>query len=76
MIKARSTGGTRLFGVVVGEHHPFLGDAVNVRSAIPDHAESVGAYVGLTDVVAPNDENIWLVCLGRCRHGNINGDNK
>ena len=47
-----------LLGVIVGEHHAFAGDAVDVRRAIAHHAERIGADVGLSDVVAHDDEDV------------------
>ena len=50
--------------VIVGEHHAFLGDAVDVRRLVAHHAERVGADVGLADVVAEDDEDVRLAADG------------
>jgi len=54
-----------------------LGDAVNVRRFVTHHALVVGADVPVTDVVAPDDEDVRLLGLGKrtCRRNNeSNGD--
>jgi hypothetical protein len=60
----RATGRAALFAVVVGEDHPLVGDAVNVRGTVSHHAHRIGADVGLADVVTPYDENVRLVLRG------------
>ena len=57
----RATGGAALLAVVVGELHALLGEAVDVRSAIPHQAVGVGADVRLADVVAPDDHDVGLL---------------
>ena len=47
-----------LLGVVVGEHHAFFGDAVDVRRAVTHQAERIGADIGLADIVAEDDEDV------------------
>ena len=54
----RPPGRAALLGVVVGEHHAFAGDAVDVRRAVAHQAERIGADVGLADVVAEDDEDV------------------
>ena len=57
----RAAGRAALLGVVVGEDHPFLGDAVDVRRAVAHHPHRVGADVRLADVVAPDDDDVGLL---------------
>ena len=52
-----------LLGVVVGEDHAFLGDAINVGGLKAHQAHRVGADVGLADVVAPDDYYVWFLGL-------------
>jgi hypothetical protein len=71
----RSTSGrTALFGIVVGEHHAFICDAVDIGRLESHQAARVGADVGLANVIAPDDDNVgfasrrgrgllWLLCL-------------
>src|SRR5215510_43195 len=56
----RAAGGTALLGVVVGENHTLVRDAVDVRGAVSHHALRVGADVRLADVVPPHDKYIRL----------------
>ena len=62
-----AAGRAALLGVVVGEHHAFPGDAVDVRRAVAHHADRVGADVGLADVVAEDDEDVRLARPSRRR---------
>ena len=47
-----------LLGIVVGEHHAFLGDAVDVGRAVAHEAQRIGADVGEADIVAEDDEDV------------------
>ena len=49
-----------LLGVAVGKDHSFIGDPVDIGRPVAHHAFRIGADVGLSDVVAPDDENIRL----------------
>ena len=51
---------TRL-GVIVGEHHAFLGHLVEVRRPPGHHAAMVGADVPHADVVAHDEEDVRLL---------------
>jgi hypothetical protein len=57
----RSSGRAGLLTVVIGEHHPIPGDAVDVGRAVAHETERVGADVRLPDVVAPDHEDVRLV---------------
>src|SRR5262245_23624077 len=57
-------GGAALFAVRVCEHHALARHAVDVRRPVSHDAERVGADVGLTDVVAPNHNDVRLARLG------------
>ena len=56
--EGRAARRAALLGVVVGEHHAFAGDAVDVRRAVAHQAERIGADVGLADIVAEDDEDV------------------
>src|SRR5262245_23841672 len=63
----RATGRTALLAVPIGEVRTLLGDAVDVRGAIPHHAVVVHADVEPADVVAHDDQNVGLVALSHLR---------
>ena len=63
----RAAGGAALLAVPVGEVRTLLGDAVDVRGAIPHDAVVVRADVEPADVVAPDDQNVRLVGLRHVR---------
>src|SRR5207253_10888154 len=44
--------------VVVGEHHTFAGNAVDVGRAVSHQSERVGADVRLADIVAEDDQDV------------------
>ena len=58
--ECRAAGGAALLAVPVGEQGALLGDAVDVRRPVAHHPHVVGADVENSDVVAPDDENVWL----------------
>src|SRR5262249_27246149 len=53
-----AAGRATLLGVRVGESHPFVSDAVNVRRSVAHQAVRVDTEVGLADVVAPDDYDV------------------
>src|ERR1700676_269304 len=53
-----SAGRAALLAIIVGEYHPLTGDAVDVRGAKAHQAEGVGAYVGLSNIVTPDHQDI------------------
>ena len=53
--------GAALLGVVVGEGHAFVGDAVDVGRAVAHLAAAVVADVPPADVVAPEDQDVRFV---------------
>ncbi len=59
--KRRSPGRTTLLGIVIREHHAFLGDAVDVGRLVTHHAVRVGADVRLPDVIAPDDDDVGFL---------------
>jgi hypothetical protein len=63
--KRRTSCGAAVLRVIVGEEHAFLGDAVDVGRLEAHHPEAVGADVGLTDVIAEDDQDVGLLCLRR-----------
>jgi hypothetical protein len=62
--EGRPPRGAALIRVMVGEHHAFLGEAVDIRRLVPHQPEVVGTDVGLADVVAPDDDDVGLVGIG------------
>jgi hypothetical protein len=56
----RASGGAGLLAVAVGEEHPLLGDAVDVRCLVTHQPVRVATQVRDADVVAPDDENVGL----------------
>src|SRR6185436_1228779 len=47
-----------LLGIIVGKHHAFTRDAVDVGRAVAHQPERVGADVGLPDVVTEYDKDV------------------
>src|SRR5207247_4618144 len=62
--EASAAGGAGVLPVPVGEQRAAFGEAINVRCLVAHHALVVGADVPVTDVVAPDDEDVWLLRLG------------
>ena len=60
--EAGAAGGAALLAVVVGERHAFVGDAVDVRGLVAHHAPAEVADVPDADVVAPEDQDVGLLC--------------
>src|ERR1700754_4276536 len=56
--EGRSSGCARLLTVRVGEQHPFVGQAIDVRRLVAHQAVRVAAEVGDADIVAPDDEDV------------------
>ncbi|MNP03154.1 hypothetical protein D3C76_950290 [compost metagenome] len=56
-----AAGGAAVFTVVVGEHHAFPGQTIDVRRRVTEHAVAIGADVGLADVVAVDHQDIGFV---------------
>ncbi len=65
----RSARSAALFAVVVGEHHAFPGDSVDVGRSVTHQSECVGADIGLTDIITPDDQHVWFI-LRQCGLGN------
>ena len=61
----RAAGGAGLLSVIVGEDRALVGDAVDVGRAVTHHAAIVGADVPVADVIAHDDEDVWLLRLLR-----------
>src|SRR5262245_23110087 len=54
-------GRAALLRVSVGESHPFVGDAVDVGRSVAHQAIRVATEVGLADVIAPDDDDVWFL---------------
>ena len=66
--------GAALLAVPIGEQHTFLRDTVDVRGLVTHHALVVGADVEDANVIAPDDEDVGLVCR-KCQAGYKNQTN-
>ena len=62
----RAPGGAALLAIAVGEQHALLGDAVDVGRAVAHQPMRVTAQVRLTDIIAPDDEDVWLLLRFLC----------
>ena len=60
----RPPRGAALLAVGVGEAHPLVGDAVDVRRAVAHQAVAVAAQVGDPDVVAPDHQDVRVLGVG------------
>ncbi|MNV12344.1 hypothetical protein D3C71_1029420 [compost metagenome] len=70
----RTPGGAAVLRVVVGEHHAFFGNSVDVGRLVADHAHGIGADVGLADIVAEDHQNVGFFSgSGRCRNRHHRG---
>ena len=70
----RPAGSAGLLAVVVGEHHAFVGDPVDVGRLVAHQAMRVGRDVRLADIVAPDDEDVRLDVLRPRRRGKRGGE--
>src|SRR6185503_1691514 len=62
-----ATGGAALLAVPVGEVASLFGDAIDVGRAVAHNSLVVGADVEPADVVAPDDQDVWLLLVvGHC----------
>ena len=59
--EARAPRGAALLAIPVGEKRALLGDAVDVRRLVAHHALVVGADVPVSDVIAPDDDNVGFL---------------
>ena len=62
--EGRPAGGAGLLTVAVGEHHAFLGDAVDVGRLVAHQTVRVATQVRDADIVAPDDEDVRLLGFG------------
>src|SRR5262249_24564289 len=65
----RPSGGATLLGIVIGEQHALIGDAVDVWGLVAHEPTRVAAEVGHADVIAPDDDDVRLVRW--LRHRNL-----
>jgi hypothetical protein len=68
--EGRSPRRATVLRVIIGEHHAFVGDAVDIRRLVSDHPARIRADIRLADVVPEDDEDVRLRrarLLGRCR---------
>src|SRR5215510_12576757 len=56
-----AASGARLLGVVVGENHAFVGNAVDVGRLVAHYPFRVATEVRLTNVITPNNENVGFL---------------
>src|SRR4030095_16228607 len=64
-----ATRGAALLAVPVGEVRAFFRDAFDVGRLVAHHAVVVGADVPVTDVIAPEDEDVGFGTRGMPRRG-------
>ena len=73
----RTTRGTALLPIGVGEHRAFIRDAVDVRRLVAHQSSGVGADLWDADVVAEDHEDVRFFvrteCGARCREGRKDG---
>src|SRR6185369_12398450 len=61
--EVRAARRAALLGIVVGEKHTFLGYLVEIRRPACHQAAMVSSNIPHADIVAHNDEDIWLGLL-------------
>ena len=61
--ECRATCCAALLSIIVGETNAFASDSIDVWRLVAHHATVVVADVPRADIVAPNDEDIWLLLL-------------
>src|SRR5215469_8967455 len=64
--EVRPSGGAARFCVIVGEAHTLAGHPVQIRSSAGHKPLIVDTYVRPTDVIAHDDDDVWLFAAG-CR---------
>jgi hypothetical protein len=67
--EGRAAGSATLLGVIIGEHHAFLGNAIDVRGAVAHQPHRISAHIGEADIVAEDDEYIGLRSIRWWRGG-------
>ena len=55
------SGGATLLAIPIREEGALFRESVNVRRLVAHHALIVSANVPVTDVVSPEDEDVWLL---------------
>ena len=56
----RATRGAALLAVPVGEDRAFTANAIDVGRLVAHHAHVVRADIELSDIVTPDDQDVWL----------------
>jgi hypothetical protein len=65
--ECRTTCGATLLAIIVGEQHPFFGNAVNAGRLVAHHAHVVSADIRPAHIVPPDHQNVRLLgLLRRC----------
>src|SRR5688500_14108329 len=59
--EGRAASRAGLLTVAVGEHHAFIGDAVDIGRLIAHQTARVAAQIRDADIVAPDNEDVWLL---------------
>jgi hypothetical protein len=65
--EGRAAGRATVLGVIVREHHAFLGKAIDVGRAVAHHTKRIGTDIGLPDMIAEDDKDVGLLASGRGR---------
>src|SRR6516165_12314745 len=58
-------GSAALLGVVIGETHALLGDAVDIGCLVAHQPVRITTQIGHADIVAPDHDDVWFgACSG------------
>ena len=66
--EVRATRRATCLGIVVGEKHAALGKFIEVRCSARHHASAVSADVPNADVIAHDEDDVWLFVLRLRQH--------
>ena len=61
--KRRASRSAAILRIVIGEQHPFLRNAIDVRRVKTHHPQAVSADVRLTNIITEDDKDVRLLCL-------------
>lgn len=64
--KGGSTSGATIFTVGIGEQDAIVGNRVDFGRPLAHHSVVISADIEPANIVAPNNQNVWLVL--RCRY--------
>src|SRR5271163_4103569 len=67
--EVRPPGGAARFRIIVGEAHTLVGHPVQIRGSAGHYSLIVNTDVRPADIVAHDNDDVWLVATGRCWSG-------